>query len=146
MKKKFIGKNSKIRNFLREKLKFTRQKSRNYRRFWELWKLHLNLKCDIELWQSGENATKNTKKWQNAKFWTENPQNKTNQTTSKRKNEKLFFSIHCGYSFPLFAIRKRGKRGKQKLFEIFRKNSLQKENCVVLCRRKGIPTAISRAY
>jgi hypothetical protein len=65
---------------------------------------------------------------------------------ANEKNEKLFFSIHCGYSFPLFAIRKRGKRGKQKLFEIFRKNSLQKKNCVVLCRRKGIPTAISRAY
>ena len=59
----------------------------------------------------------------------------------KATKTKLFLNLQCGYSFPLFAIGKRGKRGKQKLFEIFRKNSLQKEKCVVLCKRKGIPTA-----
>ena len=74
------------------------------------------------------------------------PQNETERTTrikaTKKQNEnELFLNLQCGYSFPLFAIRKRGKRGKQKLFEIFHKNSLQKEKCVVLCKRKGIPTA-----
>ena len=33
MKKKFIGKNSKIRNFLRENKQIKQRKPRNYRRF-----------------------------------------------------------------------------------------------------------------
>ena len=70
-----------------------------------------------------------------------NKTNETNQSNKKQKRNELFLNLQCGYSFPLFAIRKRGKRGKQNLFEIFRKNSLQKEKCVVLCKRKGIPTA-----
>lgn len=133
MKKKFIGKNSKIRNFLREKLKFARKKPRNYRRFWELWKLHLNLKRDIELWRSGENATKNTKKWQNAKFWTENPQKRTKRTTSKRtkrKKTKNFFSqfiVDIPFRFSRYG---NGVKGENKNYLKFFVKTLYKKKIV----------------
>jgi hypothetical protein len=62
------------------------------------------------------------------------------------KNETLFsiFSVDIPFRFSRYGNGVKGE--KQKLFENFHKNSLQKEKCVVLCRRKGIPTAISRAY
>jgi len=64
--------------------------------------------------------------------------------THKIKASLSQFIVDIPFRFSRYRNGVKGE--KQKLFEIFHKNSLQKENCVVLCRRKGIPTAISRAY